>query len=182
MFSGSPVRSPLPSGGHTMFLASGTRETSGVSSSTWASGDPWSLWRGRLLTAVWGFLNTAAFDGDLFVHQDNLLLETGAKRLAGWRCEAGAHAVYPTHVSLCSHLPYIRPGSETGADGQPILRTAWISPVVTLQHVAMHLFLSQLCWFCALLSPPRLCFAATPSCVAFATLTAPCNRGASCGI
>ncbi|CAK9015705.1 Uncharacterized protein SCF082_LOCUS12881 [Durusdinium trenchii] len=44
----------------------------------------------RRFAERWGFLNAAAFDGDLFVHRDNLLLE---------------------------------PGTETGADGQPILRT-----------------------------------------------------------
>ncbi|CAE7316837.1 unnamed protein product [Symbiodinium sp. CCMP2456] len=47
----------------------------------------------RRFAERWGFLNAAAFDGDLFVHRDNLLLE---------------------------------PGSETGADGQPILRTGQV--------------------------------------------------------
>ena len=28
----------------------------------------------------WGFLNAAAFDGDLFVHRDNLLLEPPSQR------------------------------------------------------------------------------------------------------
>eukprot|EP00434_Breviolum_minutum_P023290 symbB.v1.2.020544.t1/scaffold1731.1/size134469/1 len=47
----------------------------------------------RRFAERWGFLNAAAFDGDLFVHRDNLLLE---------------------------------PGTETGADGQPILRTGQV--------------------------------------------------------
>ncbi|CAJ1457750.1 unnamed protein product [Effrenium voratum] len=47
----------------------------------------------RRFAERWGFLNAAAFDGDLFVHRDNLLLE---------------------------------PGSEMGADGQPILRTGQV--------------------------------------------------------